>query len=186
MRHALKLHPDSLCPAVSGVDVEVARPRAGTLALSYVVTGMIGDLVLPPIAASARADGLWRQTCFEAFVGTSADTAYYEFNLSPSMQWAAYCFDRYRSGMRVASEIDAPRIEVHAESGSLTLRAWLELDRPSLRFLPGAGGGRRQGWRLGLSAVIESASGDKSYWALAHPPGRPDFHHADCFALELS
>jgi hypothetical protein len=40
-------------------------------------------------------------------------------------------------------------------------------------------------WRLGLSAVIEGAAGELSYWALAHPPGRPDFHRADCFALEL-
>jgi hypothetical protein len=40
-------------------------------------------------------------------------------------------------------------------------------------------------WRLGLSAVIEETSGRKSYWALAHPPGKPDFHHADCFAYEL-
>jgi len=24
-----------------------------------------------------------------------------------------------------------------------------------------------------------------SYWALRHPPGGPDFHHADCFAMEL-
>jgi hypothetical protein len=39
---------------------------------------------------------------------------------------------------------------------------------------------------LGLSAVLEATNGDKSYWALAHPPGKPDFHHADCFALELS
>ena len=41
-------------------------------------------------------------------------------------------------------------------------------------------------WRLGLSAVIEDTNGHKSYWALAHPPGKPDFHHADCFAYELS
>ena len=41
-------------------------------------------------------------------------------------------------------------------------------------------------WRLGLSAVIEDTSGRKSYWALAHPPGKPDFHHADCFAHEFS
>jgi hypothetical protein len=39
--------------------------------------------------------------------------------------------------------------------------------------------------RLGLSAVIEEANGRKSYWALAHPPGKPDFHHSDCFVLEL-
>ena len=38
---------------------------------------------------------------------------------------------------------------------------------------------------LGLSAVIEGADGSLSYWALVHPPGKPDFHNADCFALEL-
>ena len=32
---------------------------------------------------------------------------------------------------------------------------------------------------------IEEASGRISYWALKHPPGRPDFHHPDGFALEL-
>ena len=29
-------------------------------------------------------------------------------------------------------------------------------------------------WRLGLSAVIEETNGRKSYWALAHPPGKPE------------
>jgi hypothetical protein len=33
--------------------------------------------------------------------------------------------------------------------------------------------------------VIEAADGGKSYWALAHPPGRPDFHHAAGFAAHL-
>ncbi|HZF44227.1 MAG TPA: hypothetical protein VEZ48_12550 [Sphingomonadaceae bacterium] len=39
--------------------------------------------------------------------------------------------------------------------------------------------------RLALSAVIEESAGRKSYWALAHPPGAPDFHHPACFAAEL-
>ena len=33
--------------------------------------------------------------------------------------------------------------------------------------------------RVSITAVIEEKGGRKSYWALAHPPGRPDFHHAD-------
>jgi hypothetical protein len=37
-----------------------------------------------------------------------------------------------------------------------------------------------------VSAVIEENSGAKSYWALKHPPGKPDFHHADGFDLTLS
>ena len=40
--------------------------------------------------------------------------------------------------------------------------------------------------RIGLCAVIEEKSGALSYWALRHPPGRPDFHHRRAFALELA
>jgi hypothetical protein len=124
--------------------------------------------------AAARADELWQHTCFEAFVRPSAGPGYYEFNFSPSTQWAAYGFDGYRSGMRVATEIDAPRIELRSTVESYTLQAALELDGLSLP------------WRLGLAAVLEETNGRKSYWALAHPPGKADFHQADCFALELS
>ena len=174
---ALKLHPDSLCAAAAQVEVDVARPRPGSLLLSYVVTGKIGELRLPPVVAATRADELWRHTCFEAFVRTSS-TAYYEFNFAPSTQWAAYRFSGYRSGMRVATEIGAPRIELRSAPDCYTLQASLDLDR--LSDLP-----RDAAWRLGLAAVIEETSGRKSYWALAHPPGKADFHHSDCFTLEL-
>jgi len=40
--------------------------------------------------------------------------------------------------------------------------------------------------RTALSAVIESADGTRSYWALAHPSDKPDFHHPDSFLLDLS
>lgn len=39
--------------------------------------------------------------------------------------------------------------------------------------------------KIGLSAVIEETDGTKSYWALAHPDGPPDFHDPACFVLEL-
>jgi hypothetical protein len=178
MRQALRLHPDSLSSAVTHIDVDVARPHAGSLLLSYSVTGKIGELRLPPVITAARTDELWRHTCFEAFVGNSADDAYYEFNFSPSTQWAAYRFDSYRSGMQVAAGMSAPRIDVQSSPGCYTLQATLALDWLS----------RSQGdvrWRLGLSAVIEETSGRKSYWALAHPPGKADFHHSDCFTQEL-
>jgi hypothetical protein len=71
MRQALKVHPDSLCSAVTYIEVDVMRPCAGSLVLSYLVTGRIGDLRIPAAAAAARTDELWRHTCFEAFVRTS-------------------------------------------------------------------------------------------------------------------
>jgi hypothetical protein len=174
MRHTLRRHPDSLCVAATRIDVEIGRPRPGSLVLSYIVSGKISELRMPPIVAAARADELWRHTCFEAFVRPAAGPEYYEFNLSPSTRWAAYGFSGYRRGMRVATEIGAPRIEVRSSAASYSLQAALELDRLS------------PPWRLGLSAVLEETNGRKSYWALAHPPGKADFHHADCFALELS
>ncbi|MGO9703060.1 MAG: DOMON-like domain-containing protein [Xanthobacteraceae bacterium] len=181
MRLALKLHPDSVCAAVTGVDVDVARQHDGSLSLSYVVTGKIGDLRLPPVATPERADELWRSTCFEAFVRAAPGEAYYEFNFAPSTRWAAYRFDGYRAGMRTATEIAAPRIEVRSVPERYTLQATLDLSS-----VPRSGGEKGRGLRFGLSAVIEEINARKSYWALAHPPGKPDFHHANCFAHEFS
>ncbi len=179
MRQQLKLHPDSHSVAVVSIDVEIARPRAGSLELSYIVTGQLSSIRMPSAAANARSDGLWRHTCFEAFVRASTDTGYYELNFSPSGQWAAYQFSNYRDGMRLADGIGPLLIETQSILETYTLRASLELDR----FPPLPRDGL---WRLGLSAVIEGTDGEISYWALVHPPGKPDFHHADGFAYEFS
>jgi hypothetical protein len=179
MRLALRLHPDSLSLAATHIDVDVGRSHAGSLVLYYFVTGKIEGLRLPPLAPAVRAEELWQRTCFEAFVRCEASDIYYEFNFAPSTQWAAYQFDGYRSGMREASNVSAPTIAVKTSSALLRLQASFELGQ--LADLP-----RDGRWRLGLSALIEETSGHTSYWALTHPPGKPDFHHPDCFAHEFS
>lgn len=138
------------------------------------MSGRIADLNLPPIETGGRADGLWRHSCFEAFVAVPLRAGYLEFNFAPSTRWAVYAFDGYRSGMRVAVEVAAPQIAVQVAPDRYVLQATVDLPVPS-----------RDSWRLGLSAVIEDAGGAISYFALAHPPGKPDFHHPDCFACEL-
>ena len=132
MRQTLKLHPDTLCSTVTYIEVDVMRPCAGCLLLSYLVNGSIGDLRIPAAVAAARTDELWRHTCFEAFVRTSPGPAYYEFNFAPSTQWAAYRFDSYRSGMRIATEISAPRIDVQSSRTCYRLQASLEMDQMSI------------------------------------------------------
>jgi hypothetical protein len=178
MRQALKVHPDSHCSTVTRIEGEIMRPCAGALVLSYLVTGRISDLRIPAAVAATRTDELWRHTCFEAFVRTSPGPAYYEFNFAPSTQWAAYRFTSYRSEMCIADKISTPSIEVRSSPDCYTLQASLDLDSLSLP--------RKALWRLGLSAVIEDINGRKSYWALAHPPGKADFHHSDSFALQFS
>jgi hypothetical protein len=85
----------------------------------------------------------------------------------------------YRCGIRVATEISAPRIEVRSSRTCYRVQASLEMDQMSSLRIDGA-------WRIGLAAVIEDTSGHKSYWALAHPPGKADFPHSDSFALQFS
>ena len=177
MRRALKLHPDTPCEAVAAIEVEAARPSPNMLKLHYSLSGRVSDLPLPPPAAAERADGLWQHSCFEAFVRASSGDAYYEFNFAPSTEWAAYRLGGYRSGMQPA-DLSPPQLETRREIECYELSASLDLD--GLQDLaPDAI------WNLGLSAVIEEVGGRKSYWALAHPPGDPDFHHPACFALEL-
>src|SRR5262249_1591729 len=131
MRLALKLHPDSLCPEATRIDVDIARPHAGRIVFGYAVTGKIADLYLPPVTSPTRSEELWQHTVFEAFVGSSRDETYYEFNFAPSTQWAAYQFDGYRRGMRAASGVSARVIEVQASPERFILQGSLELDQLS-------------------------------------------------------
>ena len=178
MRQALRLHPDSRRSAVEGIVVDAARDVSGVLRLSYLVKGDTIGLAVPPASATARADELWRHTCFEAFVRPLPGEAYFEFNFAPSRKWATYRFDAYRAGMDLAHDIAPSRIEVQTTSHSLKMEVAVEMGGPT--GLPSDAV-----WAVSLTAVIEETSGAKSYWALRHPPGRPDFHHADGLILEL-
>ena len=173
-KRRLIAHPDYGCPVIDAMGVKAALIGDHLLSLEYAVIGRIAELRIPPLVAPGRADGLWQQTCFEAFVKASDDAAYLEFNFSPSTRWAAYRFDGYRQAMQDAV-VSAPPIEVSADADRLALSVTLDLTT-----LIGSGP-----ISIGLSAVIEEAGGRKSYWALAHAPGKPDFHHSDCFVLEL-
>lgn len=166
---ALIQHPDCRSAAVTAVDADAER-TGDVLRLRYRLIGRPEAVLVPAPAYPERADDLWRHTCFEAFVRGASDDGYCEFNFSPSTQWAAYAFTGYRAGMR---NFEVSALECATDVGD----GWLEL---SAVVRPGAAGV----WRIGLSAVIEETSGAKSYWALAHPPGKPDFHHASGFVLE--
>ncbi len=177
VRVSLIRHPDSKGVAIEAIEVAAAREGANALHLSYSATGDFSRVVLPELTTSTRSDDLWRTTCFEAFVRAQGAKSYFEFNLSPSTRWAAYRFEAYRAGMTPA-EAAPPRIAVTRDPNLLELTVTLDLSHiPDLA--------RSARLSIALSAVIEETDGAMSYWALAHAPGRPDFHHADCFALEL-
>ncbi len=146
------------------------------MCLDYWLSGNVTSLLVPETTAGGRADGLWRHSCFEAFVRPGDDQAYWELNLSPSGKWALYRFDAYREGMRNADAARDPAIETESGEENLHLRARIAFADTRLA---------RSDWRIAPAAVIEDRSGRLSYWAVMHGSERPDFHHSEGFAIEL-
>jgi hypothetical protein len=129
--------------------------------VSFLLDADLERLRIPPRRKPRHADGLWRHTCFEVFVSRKGARAYREYNFSPSGERAAYAFSSYRK--RAGTKIPLARWN--------GLVATIEARGPL---------------KVGISAVIEDRTGAFSYWALRHPPGKPDFHDRRAFALELA
>ena len=173
----LQCHPTSRAQSARGIQAQVGWGQGGALALTFSLTGDVVRFRIPTPQPSRRADGLWQHTCFEVFIRHEGEPGYYEFNFAPSGAWAAYAFSRYRDGAPLAQAVD-PRIAVRRAEQQLELDALIRLE--CLPLVPLC-----TRLQLALSAVIEDKQGVLSYWALTHPPGRPDFHHPDAFVLEL-
>jgi hypothetical protein len=173
----LVCHPSSRRGAVAGISAHLER-TPDSLALRFRLEGRLDRLVIPLKRPPERRDGLWRHTCFEAFVGLPGEAGYAELNISPSGAWAAYRFASYREGMRDLELPQAPTVEVRHSDGELEVAVRVET-------VP-AGWDRAEVVRVALCAVVEHADGALSYWALAHPEGTPDFHHPAGFVLEVT
>lgn len=175
-------HPRTPAPVVRLIEVHAARSADGGLRLTYCLRGDMARLLIPEPETRGSADGLWEHTCFEAFVGVAGETAYHEFNFSPSGQWAAYAFSGYRERDATRPLCTPPQIRATLTAGRLELEAVLAPEC----LPPTAGNATLQ---LALSAVVEAIDtidGSHSYWALHHPGALPDFHHRAGFALELA
>ena len=173
---ALIRHPDTRSDAVRGVRARVTRTADGTLAVHYSLEGDLDRLCVPRPRTPRVAERLWQHTCCEIFVASKGSPGYHEFNFGPSGEWAAYAFARYRSGELLADAELNPGIAVRSTSEAFELDARVRLSRLSPTYLGAS-------LSLAVSAVVEDDSGKLSYWALGHPPGKPDFHHPDSFAL---
>ncbi len=174
----LTCHPDTPSQAVQEIEAGADWTQDNALIFTYALKADLTRLRIPPPRPPRKADRLWQHTCFEAFVSVKGKPEYYEFNFAPSGEWAAYSFQRYRDGSPLEGDMLAPRISVNYTTDQFDLDAIVPLDRlptilPQVCLL------------LALTTVIEDQSGKLSYWALRHPPGNPDFHHPDSFALKL-
>jgi hypothetical protein len=156
----------------ANVDHAASLAAVATTNIWFGVGAPAERFVMPEVSEPRRADELWKTTCFEVFLRPLGDESYQEWNFAPSGQWASYEFASYREGMQPA-DVDAPpyiRMEDNFTWWALGATIAIPADT---------------NWELGLSAVLEEKDGTKSYWALAHPSEKPDFHAPGCFAAHL-
>jgi hypothetical protein len=179
-KHAvLTSHPSTAHDAVRSLGVQLRAEEPGILIFQYLLDADMSRVCVPLAATGRWADALWKHTCFEAFVAAADASTYYELNFSPSLNWAVYRFSAYREGMSPAEIGRTPTISVHRGESTLELQAAVHLAHlPELRDA--------RHLRIALAAVIEDNNGRLSYWALRHPPGKPDFHHPNGFELDVA
>lgn len=164
--------------AVRSIKAEINTTSDGVLRLRYLLEGELDQLAIPAMAPSVHTDGLWCHTCFEAFIAAGSSSEYCEFNFSPSTQWAAYSFARYREEMDPLENGASLPVEVRLSNERLELE--VEINSMALQMISGGGV-----IHMALAAVVEEIDGRLSYWALVHPSSAPDFHHPDSFILHL-
>lgn len=157
----------------ASVDHASALGSVASTNIWFGVSAPMERFVIPQSDDPGRKSGLWKTTCFEAFLRGEGDEAYREWNFAASGDWAAYDFSGYRQGMN-AADVAPPYVRLEDNFIWWALGATIAVEA-----------GRE--WQLGLSAVLEEKGGTKAYWALVHPSGdKPDFHAADCFAARLA
>jgi hypothetical protein len=169
----LVCHSASPAPGTWRMRVKLAWAGDGALRLDYQLRAPRGALAMPPRTNPSRQDGLWRHSCCEAFIGLPGETAYREFNFSPSGAWALYDFADERVPVaqpQFEGEGGAPGVRCERRRHAWRLRARIPVELLPKRP-PGAA------LLLGLATVVEDRWGGLTYWALAHPCPQPEFHH---------
>lgn len=141
--------------------------------LEFRLKGPLDQLVIPDkVEVPCFRDELWKQSCFEAFFRDLDSERYWEFNFSPSRDWAIYRFQSYRQ--RIACP-DLDRIEIVIQQERYPAELVMKIAiKPSEIFTNG---------QVGLTAVLQHKDQANSYWALTHARAKPDFHASESFIV---
>ena len=152
-----------------------------TLQITYQLEGELAELRIPNCSGQPlRQDLLWQTTCLEFFLAAADNCDYWEYNLSPAGHWNVYHLEGYRQGLAAEPGYKQLPFSVKRDDQQLSLSLTCAL--PPALTIPRAAAGLT----LGVSAVLQSSSGELTYWALAHPGSEPDFHHRDGFCLKFA
>ncbi|MBN3895899.1 MAG: DOMON-like domain-containing protein [Nostoc sp. NOS(2021)] len=168
----------------------IAR-NGNKLVICYVLEGDLKEIALakPTVRVASRTEGiappsntrsrkheLWKDTCFEFFLGIKDSLRYWEFNLSPAGHWNVYRFDGYRQGMQEETAFTTLPFSVQNQADGLALVLDVDLNKIV---------SANQAIEVGITTVIKDKDGEVTYWALTHRSAEADFHLRDSFIIKL-
>ncbi|MEH1843123.1 MAG: DOMON-like domain-containing protein [Nostoc sp.] len=168
----------SICYTLGGDLKEIALALAQRLVEKPTVPLLLSKLPIAdaPSNKSLRKDELWKDTCFEFFLGIKDSQRYWEFNLSPTGYWNVYRFDGYRQGMQEETAFEKLPFSVQNQADSLALALDVDLDKII---------SAEQEIELAITTVVKHRDGEVTYWALTHQATEADFHLRDSFIIKL-
>jgi len=177
----MKLNPFAPSSQTADIQVEAQiemQPQGFLLTFELSGPGVAKVLLTPKNAKPGRKNDLWKETCFECFFGVGNSKEYFEFNGSPSGDWALYSFNQYRDAMKDVEfkNGDTPVLLKCEKSAEYLCCVW-QVPYFTRTILQNAS----------LTAVIKTgtASENTSYWALNHAGKKPDFHLRESFIHRL-
>ncbi len=147
------------------------EPNHNTLQLNYQISGNLENLILAQINQKIkRADKLWQNTCFEAFLKLKDSPEYIELNLSPFSAYNAYLFTGYRQGMQ---EIKIADINMDSAMLKNQYSFNAEIKFAESYFFES----------FSMTAILKLQSTKTTHWAITHASKKADFHLPDSFIL---
>lgn len=170
----MALHSFGADPALKAIRLEaLAGWQNQWLKLQLRLNDPRGLVHCPAACAEPeRRDGLWENTCFEAFFSEPETDHYWELNLSPSGHWNVYRLSSYREGLTPERSISSVPYSLRRLRGLVEVNLSLNLQS----LLP-----KHSDLDLSITSVLVHAGREHSYWALQHCGSAPDFHRRESF-----
>ena len=165
--------PDDLLLSIDGFVLY----QQGLLAIHYALQGDLAQILFPPaVDIPGRKFALWEATCLEFFVAIAGQADYWEFNLAPNGNWQVFYLNDYRTGLKDEAAINYLPFTVQQDDQRLQLDLSIDL---TCLFAP------ETKLEMSITAVIQAATKEYSYWAVQHGGKEADFHRRADFVIEL-
>jgi len=143
--------------------ISTLEQNKNLLHLTFKLSGDLENYKLPKTKKEERKNELWKESCFELFLATEEEEAYYEFNFSSTLAWNAYRLEHYRAEPKTIDEVELVKFEMKQTKETFFIE--IILDVQTLKFDT-----------YNLATILLNKQDKREFWSLKAKGDTPDFH----------